>query len=73
MVEAKFAQIEGFIAQLQNHFVGLSEREAAVEEVVIKDGNVVESAFAFVDAKINQVGEIVKRFENGSATFRGCL
>ena len=71
VVEAKFAQLEGFIAQLQGHFVGLSEREAAVEEVVVKDEHVVENAFAFVDAKINQVGEIVKRFETGNTPFQG--
>ena len=67
VVEAKFEQLEGFILQLQTHFVGLSEREAAVEGVVAKDENTVENAFAYVDAKINQVGEIVKRFETGTA------
>ena len=75
MAEAKFEQLEGFIIQLQTHFVGLSEREAAVEGVVAKDETTVENASAFVDAKINQVGEIVKRFETGTAaaTFQGAI
>jgi hypothetical protein len=75
VIEAKFEQVEGFIVQLQTYFVGLSEREAAVEGVVAKDEATVENAFAFVDAKINQVGEIVKRFETGTAvaTFQGAI
>jgi len=67
IVEAKFAQLEGFITQLQGHFVSLYERETAVEGVVAQDEATVESAFAYVDGKINQVGEIVKRFETAGA------
>ena len=67
VVEAKFAQLEGFIGQLQGHLVGLTERGAVVEGVVAQDEATVENAFAFVDAKINQVGEIVKRFETVGA------
>ena len=53
IVEAKFAQLEGFITQLQGHFVSLYERETAVEGVVAQDEATVESAFAYVDGKIN--------------------
>jgi len=67
-IEAKFLQLEGFIAQLQTHFVGLHDRESAVEGVVAQDEATVENAFAYVDGKINQVGEIVKRFEVAGAS-----
>lgn len=74
VVEAKLVQPEGSAAKFQSHSVCLSEREAVVggvlqqrEDAKPQDESAVTNAFAHVDAKINQAGEIVRKFGSSGA------
>ncbi len=70
VIEAKFAQLDGFLVQLQAGLATLGAREDRVEQVVQAqhDGKpqqeeIISGAFGHMDQKISQVSELVRKFD----------
>ena len=69
-IEGKFSQLESLFVQLTGHVENLTNREGQVEQYLNEQSGVktleeqaVEGAFQHMDAKLSQVGEMVRRFE----------
>ena len=70
IIEAKFAQLDGFLVQLQAGLTTLGAREDKVEQIMQAQHDekphheeIISGAFGHMDQKISQVSELVRKFD----------